>query len=128
MENNDNSTEPVETGDQTTAGGSSDCCPPATHALTDHDIETDVQVFSALANETRYEILRLLAASDEEICACDLVPQLDVNQSTTSRALNALYQAGLVGRRKDGRWRYYTSTPRAEKLLTAIDTTREAIA
>jgi ArsR family transcriptional regulator len=101
------------------------CCSAVTHGLTDHDIELDVQVFSALANDTRYEVLRLLAANDGEVCACDLVPQLDVNQSTSSRALKALYQANLVDRRKDGRWRYYTTTPRAEKLLTAIDTTRE---
>lgn len=101
------------------------CCSVVTHGLTAHDIELDVQVFSALANDTRYEILRLLAANDGEVCACDVVPQLDVNQSTSSRALKALYQADLVDRRKDGRWRYYTTTPRAEKLLTAIDTTRE---
>jgi ArsR family transcriptional regulator len=102
-----------------------ECCSAVTHDLTEHDIELDVQMFSALANDTRYEILRLLAANDGEVCACDLVPQLEVNQSTSSRALKALYQANLVDRRKDGRWRYYTTTPRAEKLLTAIDTTRE---
>jgi ArsR family transcriptional regulator len=101
------------------------CCPPITHGLTEHDVEIDVRAFSALANDTRYEVLRLLAAADDEVCACELVPQLDVNQSTTSRALNALHQADLVQRRKDGRWRYYTTTARAEKLLTAIDTTRE---
>jgi ArsR family transcriptional regulator len=84
-------------------------------------------VFSALSNETRYEALRLLSAADEEICACELVPQFDVKQSTISKALGALHQADLVDRRKDGRWRYYTTTVRAEKLLTAIDTTREEI-
>lgn len=104
------------------------CCSVASHPLTEHDVELDVRTFSALANDTRYEVLRLLAAADEEVCACELVPRLDVNQSTTSRALGALYQAGLVDRRKDGRWRYYTTTHRAEKVLTAIDTTREAVA
>lgn len=104
------------------------CCSAVTHDLTEHDVEIDVRTFSALANDTRYEALRLLAATDKEVCACEFVGQLDVNQSTTSRALGALYQAGLVDRRKEGRWRYYTTTPRAEKLLTAIDTTREEIA
>jgi len=110
-----------DSGDSETASA---CCPPVVHDLTEHDIEMDVQTFSALGNDTRYEALRLLAASDSEVCACDLGPQLDVNQSSLSRALTALYQAGLLDRRKDGRWRYYTTTPRAEKLLTAIDTTR----
>jgi len=110
------------------SGADGSCCSAITHGLTEHDVEMDVQSFSALANDTRYEVLRLLSAADSEVCACELVPQLDVNQSTTSRALSALYQAGFVDRRKEGRWRYYTSTPRAEKMLTAIDTTREQIA
>lgn len=107
------------------SGADDGCCAVTTHGLTAHDVEIDVQAFSALANDTRYEILRLLSAADDEVCACELVPQLDVNQSTTSRALSALYRAGLVDRRKDGRWRYYATTPGAETLLTAVDTTRE---
>jgi ArsR family transcriptional regulator len=109
-------------------GPDGSCCSTVTHGLSEHDAEIDVRTFSALANDTRYEVLRLLAAADGEVCACELVPQLDVNQSTTSRALGALYQADLVDRRKEGRWRYYTTTHRAEKLLTAVDTTREEVA
>lgn len=115
-------------GGSTDVGTNGDCCSAVTHGLTEHDVEVDVRTFSALANETRYEALRLLAAADEEVCACELVGPLDVNQSTTSRALGALYQAGLVDRRKEGRWRYYSTTHRGEKLLTAIDTTREELA
>lgn len=112
----------------TTANGpDNNCCAVAPHDLSEHSIEIDVRTFSALANDTRYEILRLLAAADREVCTCELVPQLSVNQSSTSRALSALYQADLVDRRKEGRWRYYTTTHRAEKLLTAIDTTRETV-
>lgn len=112
-------------GERVESGADGSCCSDITHGLTEHDVEIDVRSFSALANDTRYEILRLLSAADDEVCACELVPQLDVNQSTTSRALGALYQAGLVDRRKEGRWRYYATTVRAEKILTAIDTTRE---
>ncbi|PSQ17203.1 ArsR family transcriptional regulator [Halobacteriales archaeon QS_8_69_26] len=103
-----------------TRGG---CCSSVSHDLTEHDVEIDVRTFSALANDTRYEALRLLAAADGGVCACDL--ELDVNQSTTSRALGALYEAGLVDRRKEGRWRYYTTTPRAEGILAAVDAGRE---
>lgn len=115
--------DPQDAQSETTGGGC--CCGSLTHDLTAHGIEADAGVFSALANDTRYEILRYLAASDAEVCACELVPELDVNQSTTSRALNVLHRAGLVTRRKDGRWRHYTTTNRAETLLAAIDTTRE---
>lgn len=102
------------------------CCSAVDHGLTEHDVEVDVRAFGALANETRYELLRLIDAAGEEVCACELVPELDVNQSTTSRALNALYEAGFVDRRKEGRWRYYGATERAEELLAAVDATREA--
>lgn len=116
------------TGVEGETGATSDCCGDARHGLTAHDVELDVRTFSALANDTRYEALRHLAAADEEVCACELVPALDVNQSTTSRALGALYRAGLVDRRKEGRWRYYATTPRAERLLAAVDETREETA
>jgi len=106
------------------ATGKPGCCPLVTHDLTEHDVEMDVQTFSAMGNETRYEVLRLLAAAEDEVCACDLDPQLDVNQSTTSRALKALYRADLVDRRKDGRWRYYRTTPLADRLLAVVDETR----
>jgi ArsR family transcriptional regulator len=119
----------VDDRDGSTDAGTDGCCDSVvSHGLTEHDVELDVQSFSALANDTRYEALRLLSAADGEVCACELVPHLDVNQSTTSRALSALYRAGFVDRRKEGRWRYYTTTPRAEKLLTAVDTTREEVA
>lgn len=118
----------VEARDDRPDADADGCCGSVvTHALTDHDVEIDVQTFSALANDTRYEVLRLLSAADREVCACELVPQLDVNQSTTSRALGALYRAGLVDRRKEGRWRYYAPTPRAETLLSAVDATREEV-
>lgn len=108
------------------SAGSADgaCCTEVSHDLSEHTLHSDVRTLSAMGNETRYEVLRLLAGTGEEVCSCDLAPELEVDQSTTSRALKALYEAGLVDRRKDGRWRYYTTTPRAETILTAIDTSR----
>jgi ArsR family transcriptional regulator len=82
----------------------------------------EVEVLSALANATRYGAVRLLAAADGEVCACDLAPPLDVSQSAVSHALTRLYKAGLVERRKQGRWRYYRTTPLAESLLSGFDT------
>lgn len=112
------------TGSQASQSRDGPCCTSVGHDLSEHTIEVDVRTLSAMGNETRYEVLRLLAGTDEEVCSCDLAPELGVDQSTTSRALKALFEAGLVDRRKDGRWRYYTATPRAETILTAIDTSR----
>lgn len=80
-----------------------------------------VEVLSALANDTRYRIVQLLAAAESELCVCELTPVLDVSDSAISHALSTLTDAGLVARRKDGKWRYYETTDRAERLLGALE-------
>ena len=84
--------------------------------------EESSEVLSAVANPTRYGVVRLLAEADGEVCACDLAPPLDVSQSAMSHALTHLHEAGLVHRRKQGRWRYYRTTPLAEELINVFDT------
>lgn len=86
--------------------------------------DEDVRTLSALASETRYRIVRLLvAAEDDELCVCEFEPLLDVSASAISHALSDLTDAGLIERRKEGRWRYYRTTERAETLLDALDET-----
>ncbi|WP_255193099.1 ArsR/SmtB family transcription factor [Natronobeatus ordinarius] len=87
-------------------------------------LEEDVEVLSALADDTRYRIVRLLAAADGELSVCELTPLLDVSDSAVSHALTQLTDAGLVVRRKDGRWRKYQTTSRADALFVALDGTR----
>lgn len=87
-------------------------------------IKADVRTLSALANGTRYRLLRALASADGEVCVCDLVEAVDAGQSAVSHALSALYDAGLVSRRKEGRWRYYRTTEAAETLVDALDAAR----
>lgn len=86
-------------------------------------IDRDVEVLSAMANGTRYRILRLLQDHDE-VCVCDIEASMNASQSAISHALANLHSAGLVDRRKEGRWRYYRSTPVARALLSTIDTRR----
>ncbi|WP_226481321.1 ArsR/SmtB family transcription factor [Natrinema amylolyticum] len=100
-----------------------DCC-SVEHSLTDRAVAADVQTLAALGNDTRYEALRLIAAGDDAVCVCELEPALGVSQGAVSQALSKLFSAGLVERRKEGRWRYYTATPRAERLLRVLDDTR----
>lgn len=80
---------------------------------------------SALANETRYELPCLLVAADGEVCACEFVGGVDASQSTVSRGLSTLYEAGLANRRKEDQWRYYSPTEAAERLLETVDAIRE---
>ena len=101
----------------------SGCC-SAGHSLTERAVAADVQTLATIGNDTRYEALRLIAEADDDVCVCELEPALGVSQGAVSQALSRLFSAGLVERRKEGRWRYYTATPRAERILRVLDETR----
>ncbi|AUX09526.1 ArsR family transcriptional regulator [Halalkaliarchaeum desulfuricum] len=100
------------------------CCEAVAHSLTETELAADLRILTAAGSETRYEVLRLVAAADGGVCVCELEPSLGVSQGAISQALSRLYTAGLVSRRKEGRWRYYTATPRAQRLLELLDDIR----
>jgi len=89
--------------------------------LVERPIDEELELFSALANETRLRILQIVDAADGEVCGCELKPHLDVGQSSISQSMSRLQKAGLLTRRKDGRWRYYDTTPKATQLLGAVE-------
>ena len=57
-------------------------------------------VFKALAHPTRIQIVKLLR--NGEMCVCDILPNLDSEQSNTSQHLTVLKNQGIVESRKDG--------------------------
>lgn len=59
----------------------------------------------ALDNESRLRILMSLRSG--ELCLCQLIELLGLAPSTVSKHVELLRLAGLVERRKDGRWHYY---------------------
>lgn len=63
------------------------------------------QTFKALADETRLRILALLLGG--ELCVCDLMAILGLPQSTISRHLAYLRNAGWVEDRRQGIWMFY---------------------
>jgi len=91
------------------------------------DLEADVDLLSALSNETRYKIVRILHTADEELCVCEFAPLLDVSDSAISHALSQLTEAGLLTRQKDGKWRKYKTTNRATAILIALDGSRSVV-
>lgn len=100
------------------------CC-EAEHPLSQRELKADIRTLAAVGNETRYEALRLIAEAEDGVCNCELEPTLGVSQGAVSQALSRLYAADLVTRRKEGRWRYYSATARAKRLLEVLDETRE---
>ena len=81
-----------------------------------------VDLFHALSDETRLEIVELLRKGER--CVCELTDTLDAAQSRLSFHLRVLRDAGIVRDRKDGRWVYYELEPEAfeeiESLVTAM--------
>ncbi|QLK24512.1 metalloregulator ArsR/SmtB family transcription factor [Natrinema zhouii] len=90
-------------------------------ALGADQIDAELAVLSALANETRYTLVRVLVAAGEELCVCELNAVVDVTESGLSHALSQLVDAGLVDGRKDGRWKKYRATNRAVALVTVLE-------
>ena len=69
------------------------------------ELESIVSIGRALSDETRVRLL--LALSEGELCLCHLVDVVAMAPSTVSKHMQLLYQAGLVERRKDGRWVHF---------------------
>jgi DNA-binding transcriptional ArsR family regulator len=90
-------------------------------ALGSDRVAEELDVLSAMANETRLTLVRALVAAGEELCVCELHAIVDVSESAISHALSTLSEAGLVEGRKDGRWKKYRGTNRAVALVTVLD-------
>ncbi len=73
-----------------------------------------VQLFKALADETRLRILNLIR--HRELCVCQIVDVLGLGQSKVSRHLAHLRNAGLVSDRREGLWMYYSMAQPDGKL------------
>jgi ArsR family transcriptional regulator len=87
----------------------------ATYSRTERAIE----LFHALSDETRLEIIELLRKGER--CVCELTDTLDAAQSRLSFHLRVLKDAGIVSDRKEGRWVHYELVPEAfEEIETLV--------
>ena len=81
-------------------------------------------IFGALANRTRREILDLLTRSERSVL--ELTGRFEMSQPAVTKHLKVLEKAGLIQKRKEGRYRYCTLD--SEKLGDAsewIESTRQ---
>ncbi len=70
--------------------------------------EARARVAKALAHPSRLMILDALA--ERELCVCELTELVAADQSTVSKHLAVLKQAGLVADRREGSKTYYRPT------------------
>ena len=70
-------------------------------------IERYVTVFKALSDMTRLKIMWLLLSIDSKICASEIIDVLNENQYNVSKHLKILLNAGLIYKKKEGKWTFY---------------------
>ena len=84
--------------------------------------EVYAQIFKAFCDQNRIAILGLLR--DGEKCACVLLKNLNISQSTLSHHMKILCESGIVTCREEGKWSYYSLSDqgceRARTILADI--------
>jgi len=76
-------------------------------------MEKFVKLCRALSDETRLRIYLLLLKG--ELCVCELVNILNMQQSRISHSLRILKEAGLVDNQREGKWIIYSANPKIIK-------------
>jgi ArsR family transcriptional regulator len=69
------------------------------------------ELFQALSDPVRLEILHLLARAETPICVCDITATMDLRQPTVSHHLARLRDAGLVTGERRGVWSHWRVRP-----------------
>ena len=84
--------------------------------------EMNARIFKAFCDENRLRILELLRSGEK--CACKLLEDLNIQQSTLSHHMKILCDAGVVTGRTEGKWTHYSIDPegseQAQEVLRQI--------
>jgi ArsR family transcriptional regulator len=85
------------------------------------------QFFKALSDTNRLMIVDMLSCG--ELCACVILDKFDITQPTLSHHMKTLCDCGLVNRRKEGKWTYYSideeKAQRLKSFLEEVTTTKD---
>ena len=77
-----------------------------------------VAFFRALADETRWRIVRLVM--DHALCVCELADILGMPQSSVSSHVQVIRRAGLLEEETCGKWTYFRIGRRHLPLMRAV--------
>ncbi|RQW81637.1 MAG: ArsR family transcriptional regulator [Methanothrix sp.] len=79
-----------------------------------------IKILSALSDPTRLELLEYLSGGER--CVCEILPAFQRSQSTISKHLNILHEAGILERRIDGKRNLYRiKDPQVFDLIKKVD-------
>jgi ArsR family transcriptional regulator, arsenate/arsenite/antimonite-responsive transcriptional repressor len=118
-------TQPKTLADRCGASPTAGCCPGGSPLKP--QVSRDLaRLFKALGDETRLEMVGLLAAAGGALCACDIESRFDLSQPTVSHHLRLLKEAGLVLAERRGTWVFYTLEPKTLRRVAAMARMLEA--
>ena len=90
--------------------------------------EERAKVFKALCDERRQRILELLHTGEK--CACVLIDEMGMPQSSLSYHMKILCDSGIVTSREEGKWTHYPiskeGSDKAIELLKKITAVSES--
>ncbi|SHJ27271.1 ArsR/SmtB family transcription factor [Parasporobacterium paucivorans] len=76
-----------------------------------------VPILKAISDETRLKIIDMLSCG--EMCACKILEEFSISQSTLSYHMKILAESGLVNAARDGAWMRYTlNKDKANEVLS----------
>jgi len=75
-------------------------------------------VMKALSDETRVKIYDML--DDGELCACKILEEFNISQSTLSYHMKILCDSGLVNSRREGIWMKYSINETSLKAISGF--------
>ena len=83
-------------------------------------MRTIEKLFKALADRNRLRILKMLEA--RPLCVCEITYLMGIAQSSVSRHLAILRDAGLVDDKKNGQWTSYSLSAGTDDAVVTLIT------
>ncbi|MEG0693192.1 MAG: metalloregulator ArsR/SmtB family transcription factor [Oscillospiraceae bacterium] len=75
-------------------------------------------VFKAFCDEKRLAILELLRSGEK--CACVLIDQMEIGQSSLSYHMKILCESGVVESKQEGKWTHYRLSESGSKYAATL--------
>ncbi|WP_313524326.1 ArsR/SmtB family transcription factor [Anaerotignum sp.] len=75
-------------------------------------------IFKAFCDEKRLAILDLLRSGEK--CACVLIDEMEIGQSSLSYHMKILCESGVVDSRQEGKWTHYRLSESGSKYAAEL--------
>ncbi len=82
------------------------------------DVKKVAALLKLVSENSRLQLVLML--KNGEHCVCQLMEHLKFSQSLISHHLKDLKDGGLVTDRRDGKWSYYSLTPKGKEITNLI--------